>query len=214
MTSQSHFVQPPRVAVWLISLFAFAETGEAIMGDLHEEFSLLVPQAGTSSARSWYWRQTIKTIPRLAGLGFRSAPWVSIAAVAGGYLLRKSVGPLVGRVTFAVLKRCRIVFEGHHGAYLFFATTGQDIAHLITFLLIGIIVALAARERETVVTAALALIFGVIAVAGSTYGAIRTGDYALLWRLTWYFADSLAVVVAGAIVRTCRFAAESRPSAT
>jgi hypothetical protein len=59
----------------------------------------------------------------------------------------------------------------------------------------------------------LAIIFGAIALAGSIYGATRTGNYMLLWRLTWYFADSFAVVVAGAIVRMHRLAAESRPSA-
>jgi hypothetical protein len=39
-----------------------------------------------------------------------------------------------------------------------------------------------------------------------------TGDDATLWRLTWYFADSLAIVTAGAIVRTYRLAATSHPS--
>ncbi len=63
MTTQPHLVQPPRIAVWLLSLFALAEKAESILGDLLEEFSLLVSKSGTASARRRYWRQTIKTVP-------------------------------------------------------------------------------------------------------------------------------------------------------
>jgi hypothetical protein len=213
MTSQPQFVQPPRIAVWLISLFALAEEAESILGDLLEEFSLLASKSGVHSARNWYWRQTIKTIPRLAGLGFRTAPWMTVAAVTGGFLLRKLVGPRVGSATFAVLERYQGFFEHHFRAYLFFASTGLDIEHLISFLLIGFIVAVAAREREVVSTAMLALIFGAMAVVGSVCGAIRTGNDAFLFRLTWYFADSLVIMIAGALVRTHRLPAKSGPSA-
>ncbi len=212
MTTQPHFVQPPRIADWLIGLFALADEAESILGDLLEEFSVLASKSGVAFARNWYWRQTIKTVPRLAGFGFRTAPWMTAAAVTGGFLLRRLVGPLVGSVTFAVLERYQVFFAHHFSAYLFFASTGLDIEHLITFLLIGFIVAFAAREREMVATMALGLIFGAMAVVGSTYAAIGTGNDALLWRLTWYFADAFAVVIAGAIVRMHRLAATSRPS--
>ncbi len=53
MSPQADFVQPPRVAVWLVGLFAPAEESESITGDLVEEFSqlasrseLLSPEAG------------------------------------------------------------------------------------------------------------------------------------------------------------------------
>jgi hypothetical protein len=213
MKSQPNPVQPPRVAVGLIRLFTLSEEAESILGDLLEEFSALASRSGVSSARNWYWRQTIKTVPCLAGLGFRTAPWMTVAAVTGGFLLRKLVGPRVGSATFAVLERYQGFFEHHLRAYLWFASTGLDIEHLITFLLIGFIVALAAKEREIVTTAMLALIFGGMALAGSIYAAIRTGNDTLLWRLTWYFADSFVIVLAGAIVRMHRLAGKSRPSA-
>lgn len=213
MTSQSNPVQPPPVAVWLIRLFTLPEEAESILGDLLEEFSALAFKSGVRSARNWYWRQTIKTLPRLTGFGLRNAPWTTFAAIAGGFLLRKLVAPRIDPATFAVLERWHLFFEHHFGAYLFFASTGIDIEHLITFLLIGFVVAFAAKEREIVTTAMLALIFGVMALVGSLYAAIRTGDGTMLWRLTWYFADSLVIVVAGAIVRMHRLAARSRPSA-
>jgi hypothetical protein len=212
MTSHRDFVRPPAIAVWLINFFARAEEAESILGDLLEEFSLLASRSGTPSARNWYWRQTIKTVPRLAGGGFQAAPWMTGAAVVGGFLLRRVVGPWVEPAIFAVLERYD-VFERHFGIYVFFASTGIDIAHLITFLLIGFVVALVAKEREIVATMALALVWAAMAVVGSTYAALRSGNDAWLWRLAWYFGDSFAVVVAGAIVRQLRLAAKSRPSA-
>jgi len=210
MTSQPHFVPPPPVAVWLIRLFAPAEEGESILGDLLEEFSVLATKSGMPSARKWFWRQTIKTVPRLAAFGFRTAPWMTAAAVAGGFLLRKLVAPMVGSVTFAVLERHQAFFEHHFSAYLFFASTGLDIEHLVTFLLIGLVVAFVAREREMVATIALGFIFGTMAVIASVNILIRFGYDASLWRLTWYFSDALAIVFAGAIVRTQRLSAKSR----
>ncbi len=212
MTSQSDFVQPPRIAVWLISLFALAERGESILGDLLEEFSLLASKSGVGPARSWYWRQTIKTVPRLAGFGFGAAPWMTVAAVLGGFLLRKLVASWIGPVTFAVLERYQGFFAHHFSVYLFFASTALDIEHLITFLFIGFAVALASRQREMVATMVLALIYGAMALVAAVYVVTKFGDVGYLWRLTWYFADSFAIVLAGAIVRTQRLAAASRPA--
>jgi hypothetical protein len=202
---------PPRAAVWLLSLFARADEAESILGDLLEEFLLLASNAGPASARAWYWRQTMKSIPRLAGVSFRTAPWMTAAAVAGGFLLRKLVAPLVGSAVFAVIERSQ-VYEHHFSAYIFLASTGIDIGHLITFLLIGFVVALAARQNEMVACMTLGLIFAAMAVVGSVYGVMRSGNAAFLWRLTWYFADALAVVVAGAMVRTSRLSAPPRAS--
>ena len=211
MTSQPHFVQPPRIAVWLLNLFALGEEAESIQGDLLEEFSLLTSKSGVASARRWYWRQTMKTVPQLAGVGFRTAPWMTTAAVVGGFLLRKLLGPLVEPPIFAVLERYR-VFEHHFGTYMFFASTGIDIGHLITFLFIGFAVALVSRQREMVATITLGLIYGAMAVVGFIYAVTKTGNDALLWRLTWIFADAFAIVTAGAVVRTHRLAATSHPS--
>jgi hypothetical protein len=209
MTSQPHFVQPPLIAVWLISLFALAEEQESILGDLLEEFSLLASKSGVPAARKWYWRQMIKTVPQLAGLALRSAPWMTFTTAVGGLVLRFLVGRLVGYVTFAVLHRYGVFFEHHHfTVFLFF-----NVEHLITFLLIGLIIAFVAGEREIVITTMLAFIFGASVIVGSTYGAVRYGIDPIFWRLTCYLGDLFVIVVAGAIVRTHRLAPKSPPSA-
>jgi hypothetical protein len=209
MTSQSHFVQPPRLAVWLVTLFGLEDEAESILGDLLEEFSLLASRSGVSFARRWYWRQTVKTILYLAVLGFRTAPWLTTAAVVGGFFLRKVVARLVEPPIFAVLEKYH-VYEHHFSMYMFFASTGIDIGHLITFLFVGFIVAFVARGREMAATMALGLIFGAMIVVSLPVVVMRFGYAMPLSRLMWYFSDSLAIVIAGAIVRTHRLGAAAR----
>jgi hypothetical protein len=45
MTSQAHFVQPPRFATWLVNLFTLPEE-ESIVWDLFEEFCQLASKSG------------------------------------------------------------------------------------------------------------------------------------------------------------------------
>jgi hypothetical protein len=85
---------------------------ESILGDLQEEFSLLAASSGTRAARNWYWRQTSKTLPRLANFAFRTVPWMTLVAVAGGLLLRKLVAPLVGSVGEPGGERCSLIRAG------------------------------------------------------------------------------------------------------
>ena len=206
MTSQSHFVQPPRFAVWLLTLFALDKEAESILGDLLEEFTLLGSKSGVPFARRWYWRQTLKTILQLAVLGFRTAPWLTSAAVVGGFFLRGVVGRLVEPTIFAVIEKYQIP-EHHFSTYVFLATTGIDTGYLITFLLVGFIVAFVAKGREMMATTMLALIFGAMVVVVLP-SMVRHGIP--LSMLMWDFSDYLAIVIAGAIVRTHRLRAAAR----
>src|ERR1700677_2450319 len=209
MTSQSHFDQPPRLAVWLLTLFALDQEAESILGDLLEEFTLLASTSGVPFARRWYWRQTVKTVYQLADHGYRTAPWSTMVAVLGGFSLR---GVLAGRVEpaiFAVLERYQ-VYDHHFSAYRFFASTGIDIGHLITFVLVGFVAAFVAKGREMVATMSLGLFWGVLTVASFPAVVMQSGYGTALSRVTVYFADSMAIVIAGTIVRTHRLGAAAR----
>jgi hypothetical protein len=206
MTSQSPFVQPPRFAVWLLTLFALDDEAESILGDLVEEFTQLASKFGGPFARRWYWRQTLKTVLQLAVLGFRTSPWLTAAAVIGGFFLRGAVGRLVEPTIFAVIEKYQIP-EHHFSTYVFLATTGIDTGYLITFLLVGFIVAFVAKGREMMATTMLALIFGAMVVVVLP-SMVRHGIP--LSMLMWDFSDYLAIVIAGAIVRTHRLRAAAR----
>ncbi len=93
MSRRVNVGEPPRTAARLLSLFAPNETAEVILGDLHEEFSEQRSNSGTARARSWYWRQSGKTLASLVVAGFRANPWTTAAAIVGGWLLTRLVGP-------------------------------------------------------------------------------------------------------------------------
>ncbi len=203
MTSQRNLIPPPRIADWLLNLFSSSEEAEVILGDLLEEYSNLASVSGVAFAQSWYWQQTLKTIAHLVCASFRSAPLSTSAAVVGGFLLRRLVAGLPERAIFAVLERYQ-VFDHHYRAYVFFGSTGIDIAHWITFLFVGCVVAWGAQARELAATMALGLIFGAMALAAAVAILTTTGNAAFLWRLSWTFADAFAIVAGGALVRMLR----------
>ena len=214
MTSRAYFIQPPRIAVWLVNLFTPAQEGESILGDLLEEYSQLASKSGVSFARKWYWRQTVNTLAHLVGAGFRIAPWSTTAVVVGGFLLLRFVSGLPEWAIFAVLHRYR-VFERHFNAYVFFATNGIGIGHVIVSMLIGCMVALAAQGKEMVATVTLGFVLYAMAAFASLWWVAwvaRTGNTSILWMLPWYFADSIAVVLGGAMVRIRRSPSKILPS--
>lgn len=212
MTSLENLVQPPRIANWLLNLFASGEEAESLLGDMLEEFSHLASKSGVAFARSWYWRQTRKTLAYLVGNAFRVAPWLTAATVIGGLLLNRLVSGLPERAIFAVLHRYQ-VFDHHFSAYLFFATDGNAIGHVIASMFVGCVVALAAKGREMVATMTLGL--ALCAMTGAAMLVwVATGQALMLWMLPWYVADWFAIVTGGAIVRMRRSAATNLPSAT
>ena len=203
MTSPSFSLQPPRLAVWLVNLFTIPDDAEAIVGDLLEEFSHLASTSGVVFARRWYWRQALKTIVHLIGTAYRAAPWWTSAGVAGGMLAHRLLWRLVEPTIFAVLVRYQIP-EHHFNVYVFFASTGLDIAYLIVFLFEGCIAAIVAKEREMAAATTLSLIYA--ALCGTAVVSWVVQGHFALSRLTWDFADTFAILIGGAIVRTQRSA--------
>lgn len=128
MTSQSRVDRPPRIADWMLNLFAATPEAESILGDLQEEFSLQASRSGSAFAQRWYWRQTIRTLLHLAVLSARTSPWLTAFAVAAGFLLRRILAPLVDPAMFALHERSHL-FDRHFDAYRFLASTGIDLAH-------------------------------------------------------------------------------------
>jgi hypothetical protein len=205
MTCPASFAQPPRIAVWLVDLFAAGREAESLLGDMLEEFCHLASKSGVTLARKWYWRQTRKTITYLAGNAFRVAPGSIAATAIGGLLLHRLVSGLPERAIFAVLRRYQ-VFDHHFSSYVFFASDGIAIGHVIASMLVGCVVAWAAKDREMVATMTIG--FVLCAMTGAAVGAwVATGQTFFLGALPWYFADWFALVMGGAMVRTHRSSA-------
>jgi hypothetical protein len=198
VTSQ---IQPPRLALWLVNLFAAGEEAESILGDLLEEYSQLASNAGAAVARSWYWRQAVKTVAHLGGTGFRGAPWSTSAAVIGGFVLHRFVSGLPDKILSAVTDRYLAFWSTHFKAYIWMLN-GMPIEHLIGSMFVGFVVALAAKGREMIATTTLALVFCTLIGAAVVWVAMhRQMDVA--WLL-WSCADPVGIVIGGAIGRTQR----------
>lgn len=193
--------QPPPAAAWLLSLFADGEECDHLLGDLSEEYFERASQAGRASARRWYWRQIIKSLPHLVGLSFRTAPVTTIFAVAAGFAFRKLMAPRIEPALFALIDRTQ-VYEHHFSVYRFLASTGIDIAHLLAFLLVGAFVAVIARRRAMAPAIALGMIYAGMTVAAMVFVVAKYHDLGYLLRIKWYFSDDLAIVVGAALVRT------------
>ena len=210
MTSQPCFVYPPRIAVWLVSLFTPAEEAESILGDLLEEFSHLASKSGVAFARRWHWRQTVKTIAHLFGTGFRVAPWSTSAAVVGGFFLHWFVAGLPEKLSSAVTDRYLAFWSTHFKAYIWMLN-GMLIEDLIVSIFVGCVVALVAKGKEMIATVTLALAFCALIGAAVLVWVAAHRPFDAVGML-WSCVDPFAIVVGGAIVRTRRSAAKLLPS--
>lgn len=225
MTPPERAVQPPAIAVWLVTLFAPAQQAETMLGDLLEEFSDIASKSGATSARSWYRRQVARTVLYLVVGGIRSAPWSIGAGVLVGYLLLKFGFMLYGQVADAVLDRYVYSYLSELGSrqpstdiaeYMFWINRGWMIGRALVAMLVGATVALLFRGREMTVTGTLGLVTGASGITLSLLGAAENGDlgFFFIQALPTVFTNAIAVVVGAAIVRMSRPVARMRPSAT
>jgi hypothetical protein len=211
---QPSFPRPPRLATWLIEFFISSEQAESISGDLVEEFSGLVSKTGIASARRWYWRQSVKTTAHLIGNAFRFTPWPILGAVVGGLLLLRFGSRLPEQVMIAILRTQRPYSTAHYNAYVFWVTDGIFIVQLIESLLVGCIVAAAAKSKELVATMTL----GLIVVALSGVGLVRwlgiwpEHGFGVFRMLVTTLEFPFMIVAGGAVVRISRSAPPRRTS--
>ena len=213
MTSQPD-LQPPRIARWLLTLFTPAEVTESIMGDLLEEFSGLVIKSDLAFARGWYWRQTLRTIAHAGGNGVSSAPWLMLGVILGGLWLIGFATRSSAHAMQTFLDAHRL-YESHPNAYLFWSKFPLEIGRVIICGLVGAIVALAAKRMEIIAVIAVSLLQIALFFA-AVVAVIARGEAWFQWfivMLQWNGLCSIATVVGGAIVRTCRYRTATRSSA-
>lgn len=210
MTQSALHPRPPRLAAWLVDLFASAERAESILGDLSEEFSDIASKSGVVTARRWYWRQGLKTIFHLVAGAFRAAPWSLAGVVLFGFLLRGFSFSLPESLVVAILRTQRPYSNHHVHGYMNFLNYGIPMAHFLSSVLIGGVMAFFAKGREVVATVTLALVLFVLVVSALVHVAMR-GPMDVVWML-WSFADPSGIVCGGIIFREVRSASGRRLS--
>lgn len=211
-------LRPPRIAAWLVELFASAEQAESIVGDLHEEFFDLVSKTGVVAARRWYWRQSAKTIFHLFGAAFRNAPWSITGIVLFGFLLDwlGAALQLPENVIMAILRAQRPYSNLHYGFYVWLINYGISIACVVTSLLIGCVVAVLAKGREVVAALTLIVVRSVpftwLLLLIYEHNADHGPGFSSLFRFFVFrrALDVVGILVAGVLVRRLR-SVSSRP---
>lgn len=226
MMSQADSVQPLRLAVWLITLFAPAERAESISGDLLEEFSQLSSQSGVPFARRWFWRQTVRTVAHLAVAEIRATPWRhAVTAITGFFLLKYELRFVIPTVE-ALLEEFHVYEHLAEVAgdvptveigdkYMYFFWGGVLIGRLLLEMLTGGIVTLTTKGKNLTTAVALGLLLSVWGVVGSLAMLGNTETYKImpLFTLPTVFAHSIAIVLGGVLVRALGSKATLRPSA-
>ena len=200
--------RPPRLATWLVQLFASAERSESSLGDLHEEFAGVGSKSGVVVARRWYWCQCLKTIFHLSAGAFRGSPWSLVGVVLFGFVLRGFSFNLPESLVVAILRTQRPYSNHHVMAYMNFLTYGTLLARFLISALIGCVMAFFAKGREVVATVSLAIILSALVGNALVHVAMR-GPMDVVWML-WSFADPFALVLGGVIVREIRSASTRR----
>ena len=219
MTQQPSPARPPRLAAWLVDLFASREQTESILGDLSEEFSDLASRSGIANARSWYRLQSAKTIAHQAGAAFHVAPpWTAVALLLGFLLSWFSAG-LPGQLIVALLRTQRPYSSRHYEAYVWLLAYGIPIVSITQSLLIGCVVALLARGREMVAAIALSLLRAapIAWLLFIFFGRTPLARPVIPFLGTFLFSralDLIGIVIGGVIVRKARSASASRVAAT
>lgn len=210
--------RPPRLAAWLVDLFASAEQAESILGDLHEEFADVASKSGVVAARRWYWRQSVKTILHLFGAAFRNAPWSIAGIVLFGFVLDllSATLQLPENAIMAILRAQRPYSNLHYEFYVWLINYGIPIACVVTSLLIGCVVAVLAKGREAVAAVTLIVVRSVpfiwLLLSIYEHNAGREPSFHAVFRFfvfRWVL-DIIGILVAGVLVRKFR-SVSSRP---
>jgi hypothetical protein len=218
MTQQPTPARPPRLAAWLVDLFASREQAESILGDLSAEFSDLASRSGLTNARRWYRLQRAKTIAHLAGAAFRvTTPWPVVVLFLGFLSSRFSAG-LPEQLIVGLLRTQRPYSNRHYEAYVWLLAYGIPIVSITQSLLIGCVVALLARGREMIAALALSLLrAATIAWALSIpFGRTPPTRPVIPFLAPFLFSralDLIGIVIGGIIVRKARWASARRLAA-
>lgn len=206
--------QPPRIAVWLVSLFAPEQQAEAISGDLLEEFSQLAARSSESTARRWYWRQSVKTAAHLIGSGFRESPWLIALAVTVGYLMLSFGLKLPARAAVTALQYHRgVVLLLDWSSYFPRFVSAVRFGQLLVCVIVGSAVAAIAKGREMLPVCTLAALYtALFADHCITWAARLAPGYAhvmpfmLASLLMWGFVQTITIIIGAAFVRNRRSA--------
>lgn len=155
--SQMQF-KPPVSAIFLLSLFAPYEQRDAMLGDLLEEVSELAVRSGLRAARTWYWKQTLRSVVHILASGLSSF-W-TLGAVTACVSMGIAGIWLTEGLVIAILYRFRVYL--YVDPWWFWLSYAIVVARFVVPLVAGFLAASVAKGREMIATIVAAFVFGAI----------------------------------------------------
>ena len=171
---------PPRLANWLLRWLVPKTDREQIMGDLVEEFSLRAQSS--DSCWSWYWSQTLRSIPPIAWMAARQGRWIRTFLVALGAYIASGL------------------LESMADAVLLQSVNPQSLLHSVVSLIIGLATITAAGYIAARFRPGAETVMGAIVVAAViVLLAARVGEVPPWYGFTFLIAGPLASLAGGAL---------------
>jgi hypothetical protein len=186
--------------------------GEALIGDLAEEFAVRAERDGGAAARRWYYREAVRVAPHLLRdcvRGFHRRDVAHVASVVGlSYVCTATIGLFI----FFTINSVTLALGLHLESIDRFLTHPYPIAVTILLLLLGSTGAVlggyiaACLDRRTPVVSAMSLgvAWTCLALASS---AIVHGPPTPPPVPSWYRFAAVALVIvgtsAGGVLRVC-----------
>jgi hypothetical protein len=171
---------PPRLASWLLRCFAPALDREQIMGDLAEEFSLRARSSQPCS--SWYWEQTLSSIPAMAWSAARQGCWIRTFLVGLGAYVVAALLEAVAQVVILGIVRPESSLR----------SVVSVLIGVSTMVTAGYVAARLRPGAETVMSVIVFLAVTALFVA-------RPGDAPLWYGLTFLIVGPVATLAGGAL---------------
>jgi len=145
--------KPPRVASWLVEVFAPMECAEGVLGDLEEEFVGRVIRSGHRAGRRWYTRQALRTTVHLVWGAVRAEPWSTTALVLGSFVAAPLLSGVVN-VWVARLVSNLPIYDYETSVWSW--RVAAPVRFVAVPLALGWSIAVVARGREMIITTLVA----------------------------------------------------------
>jgi hypothetical protein len=182
MTTGASRSRPPRVAAWLVELFASTQEADGILGDLAEEFTAHERVEGTRDARRAYWRHARHTMWDLAWSPLGSPGTSGARVTATGLVVAAGIGFLAHSMATGIVWPVGHVLV-MHGIYKVFPAFQWWEDHMAAPFAVGTAIALISRA------------FGVRAMGALFVNvALSVGLAAWLQRMSFRNVPSLGPV--------------------
>ncbi len=166
---------PPQIAEWLVTLVASPAQTATILGDLLEEFSVIVARSGPVPARRWYWRQSVRTVAHLMRGQVRHAPTETVAFAIGGFALYVLVERALQMSAEAVVAHWPVYY--YMSAVPFWRAI-DFVGRYVLPIMVGWTIARVARGREIMVALSVGIILTTWILATYTSWLLATSGLA------------------------------------